>query len=46
MKRRLIWVAAIVVVAAVAATLVTGAPVLPERRSSVPTAISAPALRS
>ena len=38
MKRRLIWIAAIVVVGAVAATLVTGAPVLPDRRSSVPTA--------
>lgn len=38
MKRRLIWIAGIVVVAAIAATLVKGAPVLPERRSSVPTA--------
>jgi len=37
-KRRLIWIAGIVVVAAIAATLVKGAPVLPERRSSVPTA--------
>ncbi len=38
MKRRLIWLAGIVAVAAVAATLVKGAPVLPERRSAVPTA--------
>lgn len=38
MKRRLAWIVGIVAVAGVAATLVTGAPVLPERRSSVPTA--------
>lgn len=38
MKRRLAWVVGIVAVAGVAATLVTGAPVLPERHSSVPTA--------
>ena len=38
MKRRLIWAGAIVAVAAVAVTLATGTPVLPARRSSVPTA--------
>ena len=38
MKRRLAWIVGIVAVAGVAATLVTGAPVLPERHSSVPTA--------
>jgi HlyD family secretion protein len=37
-RRRVIWSAAIVVVAAVAATLATGAPVIPERRNVVPTA--------
>jgi HlyD family secretion protein len=38
MQRRLIWIAGLVVIAAIAATFATGAPVLPERRSSVPTA--------
>lgn len=38
MKRRLIWAAAVVVIAAVAVTLAMGAPVLSEHRSSVPTA--------
>ena len=37
-RRRVMWSAAIVVVAAVAVTLATGAPVIPERRSIVPTA--------
>ncbi len=37
-RRRLIWIAGIVAAAAVAGTFATGAPVLPERRSSVPTA--------
>ena len=37
-RRRVIWSVAIVVVAAVAVTLATGAPVIPERRSVVPTA--------
>jgi HlyD family secretion protein len=38
MKRRLIWIAVLVVVAGIVGTLATGAPVLPERRSPVPTA--------
>ena len=37
LKRRLIWIAGLVVVVAIAATFATGAPVLPERRSAVPT---------
>jgi HlyD family secretion protein len=37
-KRRTIWGLAVVAIAAVAATFATGAPVLPERRSVVPTA--------
>src|SRR6266540_2452567 len=37
-RRRLRWIAGLVVVAGIAATFATGAPVLPERRSSVPTA--------
>lgn len=36
--KRVVWGAGLVAVAAVAATLATGAPVLPERRSRVPTA--------
>ena len=36
--KRAVWGAGLVAVAAVAATLATGAPVLPERRSVVPTA--------
>ena len=36
--KRVVWGAGLVAVAAVAATLATGAPVLPERRSLVPTA--------
>jgi multidrug resistance efflux pump len=38
LKRRVIWIAGLVVVVAIAATFATGAPVLPERRSAVPTA--------
>lgn len=38
MKRRLFWIGGLVVVAAVAGTFATGAPVLPARRSAVPTA--------
>jgi HlyD family secretion protein len=38
MKKRVIWIAGLVVVVAIAATFATGAPVLPERRSAVPTA--------
>src|SRR5258708_33217776 len=38
MKRRLIWIAGILVVAGIVGTLAMGAPVLPERRSAVPTA--------
>jgi HlyD family secretion protein len=38
MKRRLIWVAAVVVIAGIVATFATGAPVLPAGRSAVPTA--------
>src|SRR3954453_418548 len=37
-KRRVVWVVALVAIAAVAATFATGAPVIPERRSAVPTA--------
>jgi RND family efflux transporter MFP subunit len=38
MTRRLIWIAGILVVAGIVGTLAMGAPVLPERRSAVPTA--------
>ena len=41
MKRRLVWIAAVLVIAGVigiAGTLATGTPVLRERRSPVPTA--------
>ncbi len=38
MKRRLLWIACLIIVAGIVGTLVMGAPVLPERRSSVPTA--------
>jgi multidrug resistance efflux pump len=38
MKRRLIWLAGILMVAGIVGTLAMGAPVLPERRSAVPTA--------
>ena len=38
MKRRLIWIAGLVVAAGIVATIAKGAPSLPERRSSVPTA--------
>jgi HlyD family secretion protein len=37
-RRPLIWGAAVVVIAGIVGTLAMGAPVLPERRSSVPTA--------
>ena len=37
-KRRLIWGAGVLAIAAIAATFATGAPVLPERRDVVPTA--------
>jgi HlyD family secretion protein len=37
-KRRVVWIVALVAIAAVAATFATGAPVIPERRSAVPTA--------
>ena len=36
--RRVVWAAAVVAAGAVAVTLATGAPVMPERRSNVPTA--------
>jgi HlyD family secretion protein len=38
LKRRLIWLGAILLVVAIAATFATGTAVLPERRSTVPTA--------
>jgi multidrug resistance efflux pump len=38
MKRRLLWIAAVLVVAGIVGTLAMGAPVLPERRSAVPVA--------
>lgn len=38
MKRRLTWAAGIVIIGGIVWTLATGAPVLPVRRSSVPTA--------
>jgi len=38
LTRRVIWIAGLVIVVAIAATFATGAPVLPDRRSSVPTA--------
>jgi multidrug resistance efflux pump len=37
MKRRLIWIAGFLVIAGIVGTLAMGAPVLPERRSTVPT---------
>ena len=36
--RRIVWTVALIAIAAVAATFATGAPVIPERRSAVPTA--------
>ncbi len=38
MKRRLIWIAGVVIIAGIVTTLAMGSPVLPERRSPVPTA--------
>jgi HlyD family secretion protein len=38
MKRRLIWIAGVLVVAGIVGTFAMGAPVLPERRSAVPVA--------
>jgi multidrug efflux pump subunit AcrA (membrane-fusion protein) len=38
MKRRLIWIAGVVVIGGIVTTLAGGSPVLPERRSPVPTA--------
>jgi HlyD family secretion protein len=37
-RRRIAWGIAVIAIAAIAATFVTGAPVLPDRRSAVPTA--------
>ena len=38
MKKRLIWIAGVVVIAGIVGTLAMGAPVLPERKSNIPTA--------